>query len=189
MFCGRLDGVVCGRRCALLGNGMDFASRASSCVGIGGKFLHACGRPSIARLDSTARTGSLLGGVFQRQFYRCYDRTSAGCVVGIALSLATQFCHHWRFGLCALGRVALVLPYSRASPLVVVRRTDGYFARPRVKRGYSGKRLSLSSVVAACCPQFLFHAFPNGPLYVLFPFFGSPPIFKTLTVSLLQGSA
>src|SRR5260370_11239523 len=117
--------------------------------------------------------GSLLGGVFHREFYRCDDRASADRVAGTALSLAIKLCHCRGLGFRALGRLALVLPFSRAAALVVRRRADGYFARPRVKRCRTGKHLNLSPVVPAHGPQFFFHTFPHGSLYLFFPFLAS----------------
>src|SRR5260370_12161006 len=121
--------------------------------------------------------GSLLGGVFHREFYRCDDRASADRVAGTALSLAIQLCHYRGLGFRALGRLALVLPFSRATALVVRRRADGYFARPRVKRCRTGKHLNLSPVVPAHGPHFFFHTFLHGSVDLFFPFLSSglPP--------------
>ncbi len=45
--------------------------------------------------------------------------------------------------------------------------------RPRVKRCRTGKHLNLSPVVPAHGPQFFFHTFPHGSLYLFFPFLAS----------------
>src|ERR1700683_1084403 len=103
---------------------MDFVPGPAGGVGIGGEFLYPCCRPGIEGLDSTARTGSLLGGVFHREFYRCDDRASASGVASTALSLAIQLCHHRGVGFRALGRLALALPFSRAAAWVVRCRAD-----------------------------------------------------------------
>src|SRR5258706_3597958 len=90
-----------------------------------------------------------------------------------ALSLAIQLCHHRGFGFRALGRLALVLLLSRAAAFVVRRRADGHFAWPRVQHCRTGKHLDLSPAVPAHGPQFLFHTFPHGSLYLFFPFLAS----------------
>ena len=121
----------------------------------------------------------------QRERGVCWAVFSTGNFIGAMIApplvawLALHY--HWQFSFVITGASGFVLlgvwlwfyHSPERQPVVVRCRADVYFAGPRVKRCHTGKHLHLSPAVPACGPQFLFHAFPHGSLYVFFPFLAS----------------